>query len=347
VPPFFILEMKKREVAPFILVLLTGTILVNGCIEEVFSPLIDNYASLESLEQRGKHSDNWEAVYRRDIAKVSSEWNTPLRVKEINSPGWEDGAYISSDGGELYFAYTNINLFKLPQIISIGPPRDKSSLCNPPCGEFPRVDVFYSKKDSSGKWQSPLPHPLTINYPIGGIVFVSKNKAYFMKYSNTSKDDIWYADFDGKKWNQTKIDGVNSLATDADPYVTPADDEMFFWSDRPSELGGKNIFYSKRVDGEWQSPQVLPAPVNSEANDMQPFLFRDTLYFSSDREGKLKIYKSVKGENEWSIPEVVVESKNAVGEPTLTGDGKYLYFIQLFISDEGIPNPEIMYTQRK
>lgn len=325
--------MRKKHYLILGIVSILGAFLISDFIDE---------ASYDEAQNK-----KWEAVRNADVAKVSGGWQTPVWIGEVNSEGWEDGAYISSDGDELYFAYTNIDLFRLPDVVEIGPDRDASKVCNPSCGQFPRVDVFYSVKDSSGRWQKPVPHPLTIEFPIGGIVFVNPNKSYFMKYSDTSKDDIWYADFDGVNWDQNKVDGVSSPYNDADPYVTPTDDQMFFSSDRPVALGGDNIFYSKKVGGKWHLPELLPEPVNSDANDMQPFLFGDTLYFSSDRDGKLNVYKSVRNGDIWSDPEISVESKNAVGEPTLTADGSFLYFIQLFVADDGTPNPEIMYVERR
>ncbi len=293
-------------------------------------------------------ADEWEGTRNADKAVVSSEWNPPVWIEEINTPGWEDGPYISGDGNTLYFAYININLLKLPKIVPIGPNRDKTKVCNPSCGQFPRPDLFYSSKDSQGRWQDPKPHPLTVPYPVGGVIMVGENKAYFMQEKQDGlHTEICYAENISGEWQPpVRIPALSSKYKDDDPYVTLADDEMFFWSNRPAKLKGDNIYYAKKVNGEWQQPVILPEPINSHFNELQPFLFGNTLYFTSDRDGKLKIYRSVLTNDSWSLPEVVVSSKNGVGEATLTNDGKRLYFIQLLISDTGEVNPEIMYTER-
>lgn len=294
-------------------------------------------------------TDKWGAIRESDVAVVSSEWTEPVWLSEVNTTGWEDGAYISADGNNLYFTYINIDLLKLPRIVALGPNRDTAGVCNSACGQFPRSDLFYSTKDESGKWKTPLPHPLTVAYPIGGFFLVNENKGYFhMEKNDGLQTEIYFAQKINGEWQKPdKIPALSSKYKDDDPYVTPSDDELFFWSDRPAKFAGNNIYYSRNVKGVWQEPTILPEPINSNANDMQPFVFKDTLYFSSDRDGKPKIYKSVLQDEQWSTPEVVISSKNAVGEPTLTADGKFLYFIQIFVSDIVESNPEIMYVQRR
>lgn len=343
--------MEHKNYLIFGIILVLGISLIYGCAPKkppVTPPTEPPVTPPEELsETLPTPSGKWQSIINSDVAKVSNEWKTPKWV-EINSEGWEDGAYISSDGNTLYFAYISLDLFKLPNKVVIGPNRDTKKLCKPDCGQFPRVDLFYSKK-VSGKWQTPEPHPLTISYPVGGIVFSNPNKAYVMiERDDGLQTEIHYAEKSGNKWQSPKkISALSSAYKDDDPYVNSEDNEMFFWSDRPAELAGNNIHLSKNVNGEWQSPTLLPEPINSNGNDMQPFLFGNTLYFSSDRDGKLKIYMSTRTENSWSAPKVVIESKNAVGEPTLTADGKFLYFMQIFVSKDGTNNPEIMYTERK
>ncbi|RJP27196.1 MAG: hypothetical protein C4533_08290 [Candidatus Omnitrophota bacterium] len=282
------------------------------------------------------------------VAVVSSDWARPVRASSVNTSGWEDGPYISSDGQELYFAYINIDLTKLPKMVVIGPNRDEANECSPACGQFPRADLFYSQKDPSGDWGKARPHPLSKSYPIGGIVFSNEDRAYFMIEKDSAlKTEIYFADRVGGVWRAPqKIDVLSSPYKEDDPYVNPEDTELFFWSDRPAQFGRNNIFYSKKVDGQWTQPAILPKPINSDANDMQPFLFGDKLYFSSDREGKMKIYRSTLKDGIWLTPEVVVEGATAVGEPTLTADGKWLYFVQLFDLGNGKLNPEIMCARR-
>ena len=275
--------------------------------------------------------------------RTSPEWSAPVRVAEINTTGWEDGAYIDANNKTIYFTYINIDLFKLPAQVVSGPTRD-SGLCAPVCGNFPRPDVFFSTRDDNGKWQKPIPHPLTIKFPVGGIVFSSKNKAYFNQEKNQeNKTELYYAERINKEWQApVSLTALNSDYKDSDPHVMPNDEEIFFWSDRPANYKGDNIYYSKKVNQKWGKPVLLPGPINSNSNDMQPFVHGKYLYFSSDREGKMKIFRTAFSDGKWSEPSIVIESSVAVGEPTLTKDGRYLYFIQIFKADNNAFNPEVM-----
>ncbi len=291
----------------------------------------------------------WEKIRQQDIANISNEWNSPAWIPEVNSEGWEDGPYISADGNQLFFAYINIDLLKQPKIVITGPNRDPQGIGKPPCGQYPRADVFYTTKDTSGRWKTPLPHPLTVPYPIGGIVLANEDKAYFhMEKQDGLATEIYFAQKIAGVWqNPQKIDALSSPGGDDDPHIMPNDEELFFWSTRPAALGGNNIYYSKKVNGQWQTPMLLPEPVNSNSNDMQPFVTGNAIYFTSDRDGKPKIYKSVFENDKWSNPEVIISGKNAVGEPTLTKDGKFIYFVQIFVSEDMEFNPDIMYAERK
>lgn len=293
-------------------------------------------------------ADKQQKYRQTDIAKISDEWQGPVFMKSINTTGWEDGAYISADGKTLYFVYMNIDLLKLPEIIKNGPNRDSKKTCRPACGQYPRIDLFYSTKNLSGKWQTPKPHPLTVPRPVGGLVLANENKAYFhMEKDDGLKTEIYFAEKSGGKWQSPqKISALSSAYKDDDPHVTSDENEIFFWSDRPG-MGRTDIYVSKKINGEWQKPMPLPPPINGPSNDMQPFLRQNILYFASDRDGKPKIYKSERiGEN-WGIPKIVIESNFAVGEPTLTADGKFLYFVQIFQSESQGHNADIFYLERK
>lgn len=300
---------------------------------------------------------DWDAIRADDVAITDKDWGTPQRFF-ASTEGWEEGIYISQDGNELYFIYTNIDVFHFifygKEHIS-GPIRDNDNQCTHPlmptphtCGKWPRADHFYTTK-IDGIWTKPIPHPLTLNYPIGGLTLVG-DKAYFMSGFEDDVEDIGYAIRSDGVWGEKiKIDSVSSEYTESDPYVTQDDSEMFFWSSRPAKFAKNNIYRSVKIDGEWQSPELLTEPINGDGDDMMTFLFDNYLYFGTERDGhSMAIYRSKRlGDNEWAAPELVISSKLAVGEPSITADGKYLYFEQIFTDGNGNFNPDIMYVERK
>ena len=304
---------------------------------------------------------NWNEIRTNDIAKVSSDFKEPKYIP-ISSEGWEDSEYISQDGNTLYFIYLNLDLLELPEVVFIGPNRDPQGSCKNgvSCGyvssKSQRGDTFYSTKLGDNSWSTPQPHPLTLDEPVHGIVFVNDDKAYFhIGEGGSQETQIAYSEKINSEWSEHKeVTSVNSKYREDDVYVNPRDDKMFFWSTRPASFGKKNIYYSEKVDGEWQVSVLMPEPINSNEDDMHPFLFGDkTLYFSSGRgDGKLRIYRSnlLSGDiatGEWSQPEVIVESNFVVGEPTLPADGSRLYFLQIFNSGTGKYTADLMYAEKK
>jgi outer membrane protein OmpA-like peptidoglycan-associated protein len=72
---------------------------------------------------------------------------------------------------------------------------------------------------------------------------------------------------------------------------------MVFSSDRPGGLGGSDIYYSQLVDGQWSEPVNLGPEINTQGDELFPYLFSDSiLYFSSNGHyglGGLDVYQSV------------------------------------------------------
>lgn len=90
------------------------------------------------------------------------------------------------------------------------------------------------------------------------------------------------------------------------PCLAASDSVLFFVSDNERGEGGFDIYYSEWADDDWSEPERLGKRINSPSNEKFPFMFRDTLYFASDRLGGLgglDIYKSFVNENgEWQPP---------------------------------------------
>jgi hypothetical protein len=76
----------------------------------------------------------------------------------------------------------------------------------------------------------------------------------------------------------------------ADMSVSPDGRRLYFMGPHPvdaaSERSDLNLWVSHRVDGAWSVAEPLPAPVNSEANEIYSSVVADgSLYFTSNRPG--------------------------------------------------------------
>ena len=63
---------------------------------------------------------------------------------------------------------------------------------------------------------------------------------------------------------------------------------LYFSANMPGGEGGTDIYMSRHIDGSWGEPENLGNRINTEGNEMFPFISRDSiLYFSSDGKGGL------------------------------------------------------------
>lgn len=69
-------------------------------------------------------------------------------------------------------------------------------------------------------------------------------------------------------------------------------DELIFASNMPGGSGGYDLWRSVNENGQWQKPENLGPSVNTDKNELFPFAYGNSLYFSSNREvyGGLDLY---------------------------------------------------------
>ena len=142
----------------------------NGSWSEVQSfpdniSMLDSWESQPTVSSDGKtiifSSDRKGGYGKMDLYEINyndGQWSAPKNLGDkINSSEYEKSPYLHTDGKTLFFSSTNF----------------------PSLGGF---DIFYSRKDSLGYWQTPI----NIGYPINTVsdeisLFVSTDgdKAYF------------------------------------------------------------------------------------------------------------------------------------------------------------------------
>jgi outer membrane protein OmpA-like peptidoglycan-associated protein len=129
---------------------------------------------------------------------------------------------------------------------------------------------------------------------------------------------------------------VNTMANEGAQSISADGRELFFTAcGRPGGFGSCDLYYARRVDGEWSEPVNLGSVVNSGAWDSHPSISSDgkTLYFSSGRQGSagpMDIWKTRwKDGQGWQKPENIGPVINTGGRemsPFIHPDGRTLYF---------------------
>ncbi|MEW6528624.1 MAG: hypothetical protein AB1391_01920 [Candidatus Micrarchaeota archaeon] len=267
-----------------------------------------------------KPSDSWAEIRANDVAILSDGWSQPKRI-EVSDDGWEDGVYISSDGNTLYFVYYPGDI-----------------LADLKAGKFKDdIDVYYSIKPFTSKKK----HAISEDIWSEGGVMISGSDMYYMSNKPIDDND---KNYDDNIYKNGELLTFNTNQSEGDPHHCSAKNELYFWINKEEVTKEIYVYKNNHVS-------KLPEPINDGHENIQPFLTPDcqTMYFTSNRDGGvLKIYKSQRlGEDSWSNPKIVVSSKYGVGEPTLTDDGKFLFFVQLFKSEDGNSSTtDIFYSEK-
>lgn len=101
------------------------------------------------------------------------------------------------------------------------------------------------------------------------------------------------------QWSEPKNLGpkVNTANRETTPFLSEDGKRLFFSSNRRGSFGGNDIFYMVREGegwDEWSQPYRFVEPINSDSDDSQPYFNSSTgyLYFSSNREGSMDIYRA-------------------------------------------------------
>jgi hypothetical protein len=107
------------------------------------------------------------------------------------------------------------------------------------------------------------------------------------------------------KWQTPKEFSHNSDEFNVGfPCISSDGNRLFFSARDPEGFGGYDIYYCDRNGNQWSDPVNIGEKINTEGNEIFPFLFKENrLYFSSDGhagEGNIDIYYSEFLNGSWS-----------------------------------------------
>jgi len=254
--------------------------------EDDFAPVVlpDGRQLLFTSNRQGEGSaeklDNkslfGEALYLAD--QSGRNWQTPARYTAARTGSRNQGTFaLSPDGNEGYFG---------------------ASYADSTTGGS---DIYTIRK-TVGQWSTPEPatalnsnwweaHP-AISPDGSTIVFASNREAADPDagVSGYRTSDLWLSvRTAGGNWSApARMPGpVNSSFSEISPCFDSGGD-LYFATDRFEGQGFEIVRCRRTADG-WSEPQPLPAPVNSAADDVFPFIpgDREGLLFASNRSGGL------------------------------------------------------------
>ena len=139
--------------------------------------------------------------------------------------------------------------------------------------------------------------------PDGSFMIFNSNR-------NGAYQDLFISYFKEGVWSEPEpLTGINSPYNDETPFLSVDGSILLFSSDRDGsiEMPKNNLnqirvsfdlYWSKRVNGEWSAPEPLPGRVNTMYHEKTPSLSRDgkTLYYSMWQFGDMKKTAMMKAE---------------------------------------------------
>lgn len=161
--------------------------------------------------------------------------------------------------------------------------------------QLPFLDIYSVEIDEYGNYSKPSIYAkeLMTSFHDGPATFDTNIDRMYFNSNRTNKntnrvDDannlqIYYADLEDGKWELKGGFKYNDARDNyRHPSIDASGDVLYFASDRPGGKGGNDIWWCRKLNGEWGEPVNLEE-INTEGEEVFPFIANDgVLYFSSD-----------------------------------------------------------------
>ncbi len=171
-------------------------------------------------------------------------------------------------------------------------------------------DIFISTKINDSTFNEPIGiTTLNTNGNDAAVALSPDGNTLFSFISNNDEGDLYISTLSGSDWSEPKRlnKNINSDAWEGSCSITSDGRYLYFASEKPGGLGGRDLYVSEKVDGDWGPAKNLGPSINTQYNEDAPFIHPDgiTLFFSSEGHksiGGYDIMYSIKQENDWIAP---------------------------------------------
>ena len=263
----------------------------------------------------------------------SDEYDEPVLMSGlINTAGAEDSPFIPccSDKEIFYFFFTPDVKVPVEEQVTDG------------------VTGIYVTEKINGDWIEPERVILQDRWKLSldGCAFVYEDIMWFCTARQGYTGLHWFtSEYINGAWR-------NWENADFDPEFEVGElhfhnnwTELYYHSSKDGGKGGTDIWFSRMIDGVRQNP-VNVEIVNTESDEGMPYINSDgtELWFNRFYLGTPAVYRSIKFEDEWQEPELIISQ--FAGEPTLDDDGN-LYFVHHYYIDSEMIEADIYVAMKK
>lgn len=149
---------------------------------------------------------------------------------------------------------------------------------------------------ATGRGEAELVGPGSISLPHRSEVFPAidprDGSLWFSVYDDSfDEQTLMLARWTGTDWAEPEVAPFSGRWGDRAPRFSVDGAILYFTSDRPREPGGSsddmNIWRVRGGAGAWGNPELVPGPLNSEANDIHSSATHRSVWVASRRPGSL------------------------------------------------------------
>lgn len=247
----------------------------------VLQPLINALSGSEKKEDKSMVEDSKLIIMQCQNAKEIIKNPTVLKVTNLGSPintnELEAVPVITADESMMIYTYRGRK--------SIGGRMD-NTLQPDPAGAY-TSDIYMSWHINDSVWQMPTPIKALNTKANDAAIALSPNGRVLFTFMSTNENagDIYMSLFNGKEFSKPipLNSNINSPSWEGSCSISADGKILYFSSERPGGLGGRDIWMSELVDGDWGVPTNLGPTINTPYDDDDPFIHPDgiTLFFSS------------------------------------------------------------------
>ncbi len=265
-------KVKNKDSAYFIIYNLPYSINLAGLgkFEEALNA-VNIFLSIPNISSRSIKS----ASYRKRCFEFAVDYKSKHTTSDYAFTPVNMGDSINSEKSEYYPTLTI----------------DDSLLVFTKRGEGIREDFMQSTLRNGIFSKAKLIEGDINNEPSKGGITVSSDGDWMIFAGNFHRGygdfDLYisYATPDG--WSEPENLGpnINSGYWDSSPSLSPDNRVLYFSSNRPGGIGGKDLYMSNRLpNGKWGPAKNMGPFINSIGDDTSPYIHADnqTLYFTSD-----------------------------------------------------------------
>jgi hypothetical protein len=231
-------------------------------INDEFSPVYYRNGIVFCSNQRDNsligYNDEKSRLYKVFFVdrKDSMGWRSPeILSKEITS-GFNDGpATFDTTGNLMYYSRNNSIENSL---------RNVSDSSN-------KLGIF-SAELINGTWSNIKPFPYNnLLYSLGTPSLSPDGKRIYFSSDmpgGSGEMDLYYCDRNNDAWDKPVNLGpvINTQKNESFPFAGKYS-KLYFASDGHKGLGGKDLFYTQQINGEWINPVHLDSAINSPFDD--------------------------------------------------------------------------------